>query len=89
MARSLGLAGEAVAAERSLAKQRACAEADVQTAAAGTCARAFQVSLCAQAWMSMLLLGSFRSESHLRMMAHEMSRYTIRAELMACSTSCT
>ena len=66
MARSLGLAGEAVAAERSLAKQRACAEADMQTAAAGACAQAFQVSLCAQAWMSMLLLGSFKGESRAR-----------------------
>lgn len=44
-ARSLGLAGEAVAVERSLAKQRATAEAEMHTTSTGTSAQAFEVSL--------------------------------------------
>ncbi|KAK9843064.1 hypothetical protein WJX74_006452 [Apatococcus lobatus] len=41
-ARSLGLAGEAVAAERSWAKQRASADAHMHAASTGTSARAFE-----------------------------------------------
>ena len=47
-ARGLGLAGEAVAAERSLARQRAAAEAEMHTASTGTSAQAFEVSLFCQ-----------------------------------------
>ena len=45
MARAMGLAGEAVAAQRSLAKQRASAEAQMYTASVGMSASAFQVGL--------------------------------------------
>lgn len=61
-ARSLGLAGEAVAAERSLARQRASAEAEMHTASTGNSAQAYEVSLVQERGNCPLLLPVDKSD---------------------------